>query len=377
MKDSQRMQAFCLLILTCLACAAAAYWLKSVLLPFVFAAFISLTLRPLVSILHRKLHCPKVLAILITLALSGFLLVALTAVVSSALVEISANVNTYEQRFTVLIDKICVHPWLERFHFKRMDIISSIGTKVANSLGQALATIFNALFSLLSNIVIVSIYLIFLMFGTPLDDAPTGQTTLFKDIRSRIEYYVLVKALLSFIVGVLTWLILNLLGVPMSYAFGLLAFALNFIPNVGPIVSVILPLPVAMLDPNLTLATFSLVVILPTFVHLLVGYLVEPNILGDSLELSPIVILLTLILGGVLWGPVGMLLATPITVACQMITDRIGWAKPVASLLSGRMPGTAKQSKVEPVESDKIAQAEQKKEATTPHETTQEKPDKA
>ncbi len=174
------------------------------------------------------------------------------------------------------------------------------------------------------------------MFGSSIGNDNEEHTTLFQDICKSIEYYVLVKVILSLIVGCLTWLILTIFNVPMAYVLGILAFALNFIPNVGPIVAVILPLPLALLDPEITVSSFSMVVILPTIVHLIIGHLVEPNVLGGSLELDPVVILLTLMLAGVLWGPVGMLLATPMTVAGKMAVDRVNWAKPLVSLLSGR-----------------------------------------
>lgn len=334
--DCQRMQAFCLLILTCLTCAAAAYWLKTVLLPFVFALFLCLTLRPIVGFLHNKLHCPRFLSIILTLFIGAFLLVGLTVVVSNSVVDITSNLDLYEERFINLMDNLCNNAWMRRLNFKSGDILTTIGSEAANSIGDALATVFNALFSFVSNIVLVGIYLIFLMFGSSISEENQGHTTLFQEICKSIEYYVLVKVILSLIVGCLTWLILTFFDVPMAYVLGILAFALNFIPNVGPIVAVILPLPLALLDPEITVASFSLVIILPTIVHLIIGHLVEPKILGGSLELDPVVILLTLMLAGVLWGPVGMLLATPMTVAGKMAIDRVDWAKPLVSLLSGK-----------------------------------------
>ncbi|MGM9999216.1 MAG: AI-2E family transporter [Candidatus Bruticola sp.] len=336
LEDCQRMQAFCLLILTCLTCAAAAYWLKSVLLPFAFSVFLALTLRPIVSYLTNKFHCPRILSIILTLFIGAFLLVSLTVVVSNSVVDLTSNLDIYEQRFVNLIDNLCSNPWMRRLNFKSADILSTIGSEAANSIGDALAAVFNALFSFVSNIVLVGIYLIFLMFGSSIGNEKSEQTTLFQDICKSIEYYVFVKVVLSLTVGGLTWLILTIFGVPMAYVLGILAFALNFIPNVGPIIAVILPLPLVLLDPNVSLYSFSMVVILPTVVHLISGHLIEPRVIGDSLELDPVVILLTLMLAGVLWGPVGMLLATPITVACKMVIDRIDWAKPLASLLSGR-----------------------------------------
>ena len=336
--ESQRVQTYCLLILTGLACTAAAYWLKAVLLPFVFSVFLALVLSPIVDLLNKKLRLPRVLSIILTLILGGLILVGLTIVVSNSVVDLTSNVESYEEKIVKLVDDISNNKWLQKINFKRTDVLNTIGKEVANSVGNAITAVFGALFSMVSNIVIVGIYLIFLLFGNFIaqDSGSESEQTLMYKIRKSIEYYVLVKTLISLVVGVLTWLILSLLHVKMAYVLGLLTFALNFIPNVGPIVSVILPLPLVLLSPESTLTTFALVVILPTIVHLVSGHLVEPNVIGDSLELDPVVILLTLVLAGVIWGPMGMLLATPMTVACKMVIDKIGWARPVASLISGR-----------------------------------------
>ncbi|MBQ7528600.1 AI-2E family transporter [bacterium] len=336
--ESQRVQTYCLLILTGLACTAAAYWLKAVLLPFVFSVFLALVLSPIVDLLNKKLRLPRVLSIILTLILGGLILVGLTIVVSNSVVDLTSNVESYEEKIVKLVDDISNNKWLQKINFKRTDVLNTIGKEAANSVGNAITAVFGALFSMVSNIVIVGIYLIFLLFGNFIaqDSGSESEQTLMYKIRKSIEYYVLVKTLISLVVGVLTWLILSLLHVKMAYVLGLLTFALNFIPNVGPIVSVILPLPLVLLSPESTLTTFALVVILPTIVHLVSGHLVEPNVIGDSLELDPVVILLTLVLAGVIWGPMGMLLATPMTVACKMVIDKIGWARPVASLISGR-----------------------------------------
>ena len=339
LEECQRVQTFCLLILTFLICCGAAYWLKTVLLPFVLALFLTLTLRPIVFYLTRRFHAPRLLAIGLTLCLGVALLVTLTAVVSSSIVELGEDIDLYERRFMILLDEVCRHPWLERFNFTSASLLTSIGAQAANSVGDAVAATFNALLALVSNIVLVAIYLVFLMFGSSLN-VSAQRSNLFQDICQSIENYVLVKVLLSIIVGATTWLILSLWEVPMASVMGLLAFALNFIPNVGPIVAVILPLPLVLLAPGgASLSSLGAIIVLPTIVHMVIGHLIEPSVMGDSLELDPIVILLSLMLAGVIWGPVGMLLATPMTVAGKIMIDRVDWAKPIASLLSGRRPG--------------------------------------
>lgn len=336
-EECAKITTICLLVLTCLVCCVAAYWLKSVLLPFAFAVFLSLSLKPVVEFLVKKAHIPKVLSIIITLILAGIILIALTIVVSNSIMELTNNYEMYEKRFIHLVDSFFEHPWIQKIHFTRTDVINKISTESASIIGSALSAVLNSLFSLLSDAVIIGIYLIFLMFGTSIsEDDDDSQLTVWEDIYKSIKYYILVKLGISFIIGIVTWSILSILNVPMAYVLGLLAFALNFIPNVGPIIAVIIPIPMVLLSPDFTITTLILVIVLPTIAHLISGHLLEPNVIGESLDLSPVVILLTLMLAGVIWGPVGMLLSTPMTVAGKIILDRIDWAKPVASLMAGR-----------------------------------------
>ena len=346
-EECSKITTICLLVLTCLICCVAAYWLKSVLLPFAFAVFLNLSLKPVVEFLVKKVHIPKVLSIIVTLILAGIILVALTIVVSNSIMELTNNAEMYEKRFINLVDSFFEHPWIQKIHFTRTDVINKLSTESASIIGSALSAVLNSLFSLLSDAVIIGIYLIFLMFGTSINDEEEedAQLTVWQDIYKSIKYYILVKLGISFIIGIVTWSILSILNVPMAYVLGLLAFALNFIPNVGPIIAVIIPIPMVLLSPDFTITTLILVIVLPTIAHLISGHLIEPNVIGESLDLSPVVILLTLMLAGVIWGPVGMLLSTPMTVAGKIILDRVDWAKPVASLMAGR-PAPSKKTTV-------------------------------
>ena len=123
--------------------------------------------------------------------------------------------------------------------------------------------------------------------------------------------------------GLATTVILKSLDIHMATLFGLLAFVLNFIPNVGAVVATLLPLPILLVSKEVSLMKVILAVFLPTAVHLVIGSAVEPKILGDSLELHPITVMLCLIFWGLVWGIPGMLLAAPLTAALKIIFEGI------------------------------------------------------
>jgi AI-2 transport protein TqsA len=124
----------------------------------------------------------------------------------------------------------------------------------------------------------------------------------------------------------------------MAFLFGLLAFLLNFIPNIGSIIAMLLPLPIAVTqfeDPWMILA----VVGVPGTVHVTIGNVIEPRLMGRGMELHPVTVLLSLAFWGLLWGVVGMVLAVPIVASLRIVFSRFATTQFLAQLLAGRLPG--------------------------------------
>lgn len=172
----------------------------------------------------------------------------------------------------------------------------------------------------------------FLLFGKKHEDEFTG---LLADIDTKIKNYILVKTGVSVVTGTLVALILHLLGVELAFVFGLLAVLLNFIPNVGSILATFLPLPVVLVDPTISTPEAVLAIVLPGIMQFMIGNILEPKLLGDSLNLSPVVILFSLTVWTALWGGVGALLAVPITSIIQILCEQLDFTKPIAALLKG------------------------------------------
>jgi len=120
-----------------------------------------------------------------------------------------------------------------------------------------------------------------------------------------------------------------------ALSFAVFAFVLNFIPNVGSLLATLLPMPIVILTPETTWVTWTLAFVLPLCVQVIVGNVLEPKIMGDTLGLHPIVILMALIFWGILWGIPGMLLAAPMTSVTKIILYRIEVTRPFARLMGG------------------------------------------
>jgi AI-2 transport protein TqsA len=158
--------------------------------------------------------------------------------------------------------------------------------------------------------------------------------TIVAAIDSRVQHYLFIKTLMSLVTAVLAAMILLVGRVDFVIFSALLIFFLNYIPTVGSLLGTAFPVLIAFLRYGfclrLVLITAALMVM-----GFVMGNVVEPQIMGKNLDLSPIIIVLSLIFWGWLWGVVGMFLAVPITSALKIIFESIPPLKPLAAAMSG------------------------------------------
>ena len=98
-----------------------------------------------------------------------------------------------------------------------------------------------------------------------------------------------------------------------------------------------LPLPVVIASPDVSMAAAVLAIAIPGAIQLTIGNIIEPKVMGESLDLHPVAILLNLIIWGMLWGIVGMLLSTPILAVMKILFEKFEGTRPLAALLAGRI----------------------------------------
>ncbi|MGB3800204.1 MAG: AI-2E family transporter [Lewinella sp.] len=161
----------------------------------------------------------------------------------------------------------------------------------------------------------------------------TRFTRTLAEINSAMRTYLGVKTVTSIATAVLSFIIFSVIGLDYALFWAFLIFLFNFIPTIGSITATALPALLALVQfDNLT--PFLVVVLGVTGVQILVGNIVEPRLMGSTLNISPLVVVLTLILWSMLWGIVGMLLSVPITVAIIIICAQFEQTRPIAILLS-------------------------------------------
>ena len=350
----QRVQTVCLLILTALGITGALYLFASVLIPFVLAIFLTLCLIPAIDVQMKLLRIPRRTAILTTVAVGCALLILGAFLVTKAANQIIESRDDYEKQFEQLLLKTRGLLPPEWYTGDPNDPKKSGGNPYdpndsmrpasdpnapliripTDTVRRVLTDTASSIMGVISNGLLVVIFMIFMVSGTGTYKASPG--SLWWEVESRIKRYVLTMMVTSGITGVLVGLVLWILGVRFGWMFGFLAFLLNFIPNIGSIIATILPLPVALIDPELGMISKILVLVIPGSIQFVIGNILQPKMMGESLDLHPVVVLLSLVFFGTIWGIIGMFLAVPITAVIKIFLQRFGYTRAIADLISGK-----------------------------------------
>jgi AI-2 transport protein TqsA len=320
-----------LMILAVVALAGALFYTRAVMIPFVVAIFITTAVSPIVDRLVVRFHVPGWLAIFVALILVLAILVLLGAALAVTVQTVVRTADEYTAQVADLTKRLFVELHTHGLKVEETRVAAELQSWLPGIITTAAGTVT----SLVSDGLLILFFVIFLLSGR---DPHQQQTGIYAEIESAIREYIVTKTAISAVAGVLVGTILWMMGLRMAVLFGLLAFMLNFIPNVGPIVASLLPIPIAFAqfeNPWMVLP----VVALPGTVHMTIGNFVEPKLMGRGLELHPVAVLLALAFLGLLWGVIGMVLAVPIAAMFRIVLSRFATTRALGELLAGRLPG--------------------------------------
>ena len=322
--DQQRLTAGLLLVLTVLAAGAVMQQASSILQPLVIAMLLTLVLDPLVERLHR-LRIPRIAAILIVIVMILGVGTLLVLLLYSSVQAVVRQVPGYLERLLELVQELTVTLDLPADALLGLDIIGPIGSSLVSFSGSFL--------SVLGSLTMVLIFLLFLLLEKPylrprVMDALQGPRTerifrIVEHTNAQIGRYLSVKLFVSAVTGVLVWIAFSIIGVEFALIWAVLSFLFNFIPSIGSIVIGVVSTVFAFVqfypEPGrIVAAGVSMLTI-----QLVLGNVIDPKMQGDSLKISPVVILFSLLFWGWLWGVVGLFLAVPLTVVIKIVTENI------------------------------------------------------
>ena len=142
--------------------------------------------------------------------------------------------------------------------------------------------------------------------------------TTFKKITEQIQRYIIAKVGVNLIAGIITTIVLSIIGVDFPIVWGLFVFLFNFIPTIGSAIALVFPVLFSLVQFD-SVGTMILVLALMAGIQTLAFNVAEPMILGKRLNLNPLLILLSVLVWGYIWGIVGMLLSVPLTAIIKII----------------------------------------------------------
>ncbi|MCO8125253.1 AI-2E family transporter [Stieleria sp. TO1_6] len=341
--NNLRIQSICLMVLVVVAVTYSIYWLRPVLVPLVVALFVVSGVNPILKTLEKRLGVSRIVAAGLTFLSGVVALVIFGLSIWISLVDLSKNQNAYRQRVKDIVNRFedqteSFLPFAHPIHSPLQEVTPAgaddASEFVDRFLRDGISIVSLALLNLVSTSLVVLIYVFFLLVGNP---NSSGTSATVREIDTQIRSYLGLKTVISIFTGLAFGTALWLFGVPMAFTFGVLAFLLNFVPNVGPIVASLLPVPLIVLDPVGSMAWMIAAISVTCTIQAISGNVVEPKIMGDSSDLHPVTILLALMFWGMMWGVIGMFLATPMTAAMKIMLERIDSTKPIASLMAGRL----------------------------------------
>ena len=312
---------------------------KPVVLPLIIAWLLSYLIGPAINFMTQR-KIPTTLAVLVILIiLLGTFYLSGTFLYSRFSAFVAAYPK-YHTRLTELITTV-TSQW-------NLEFDPLAGINWGQNIGRFLVTISQSIFGFVSKLVLVIIFLFFILLGKPyfrykILKSFSAQNAdqisqIAYSITGQIRRYLSLQFLISFVTGVLVWFALVLIGVDFAVTWGALAFFLNFIPTVGSIVASIPPILLALVQfyPSLWPGVITLFVLMT--IQLSMGNGIAPKVMGDQLNLSPVVVLLSLLFFGWLWGIVGALLSVPIAAAIKIVCENIETLHPISVMMgSGKI----------------------------------------
>ena len=313
---------------------------KDLLIPFVIALVIWYLLNSLNKLFSRIRINKKSLPGYLLLILSGLTLTLFSySIAKLVLVNFDNFVVEYPKYHTNFL------AMTSKFS-SSFDLPISLDELVENAnLTSLLSGAVDSSLGFVGTFFLIVLYVIFLLIEQKIVDQKLKQIfkeraeyarflSIGKKVNESIHTYVSIKTGLCLLAGIISYIVLLIIGVDFAVLWGFLIFMLNYIPIIGAFVGIIFPTLIAIVQFGGYVEPL-LVICLLSGIQLIIGNFVEPKILGTRLNLSPLVVIVALTFWGSIWGIAGMFLCVPITVIMMIIFSQFDSTRNIAILLSG------------------------------------------
>ena len=295
---------------------------SAIIIPILLSLFIAIILSPSYNFFRKK-RVPDILSILIVILFFIIFIILIVKLIGTSVTDFSANIDGYSDKLSLYYSSL-VHDG-EIFGFTLP--IDTFSTIIDSKRIMLFATsIMKSMSSMLTNGFVILLTVVFMLlesthFAQKIEFADKSKDTMkqINEIFAKIQNYMVLKSLISLLTGFIIWLALSLIGTDYAFLWAVLAFMLNFIPNIGSIIAAVPAVLITLVQYGFVSA--FLVVGVYFGVNIIIGSILEPKIMGKGLGLSTLVVFLSLLFWGWLLGIVGMLLSIPLTIMAKITFD--------------------------------------------------------
>jgi predicted PurR-regulated permease PerM len=308
---------------------------SAVVIPILLSIFIATIAAPAVFWLENH-KLPRVLAFLIVLLSVIAILLGFGYILSTSLDSFLANTPIYTKKIMDLVGSF--KGILDKFgiSISKEDLETMFDPSGLLNFAGSFLKSFSAV---LSKSFLIFLTVMFMLFETSslktkimlLSNNKSGKNP-FEEFSQKLNNYLAIKTIISFITGALVAIGLSFIGVDFALLLGVIAFLLNYIPSIGSVIAAIPAILVALV--GLDINAVFWVILLYLVINVAMGNIIEPKYMGKGLGLSVLVIFLSLIFWGWVLGSVGMFLAVPLSMTIKLALELHPSTKTLAMLLS-------------------------------------------
>jgi AI-2 transport protein TqsA len=310
----------------------------SLLVPFLLSVFIAVLCLPATQGLKKR-GIPEGLSIVLVILLVIIIGTGLVIMVGSSVDDFTKNLPMYEGRITEQWTRLLAHLNDMGVAVPEKELLSHFDPRSAIQLTR---TILTGLGNVMANSFLIIVTVIFILLESSSftrklkafnesNDPEADSAEFASAFTEKVREYMSIKTWMSVLTGLLVALTLWLLGVDYPQLWGVLAFMLNYVPNIGSIIAAVPAVLVALVQAGSATAMLSAGAYV--IINVVVGNVLEPKLMGKGLGLSTLVVFVSLVFWGWVLGPVGMLLSVPLTVTVKLALDSKSETRWIGALL--------------------------------------------
>lgn len=314
---------------------------RGLLIPIIIAIFIWHLLNTINSGVQKipgvGSHCPGWVSRILSLVVVGVMVKILIDIIGNNVNDVISASPRYQENLLNISNMLD-----QKYHFKASTNFDNVVKSL--SIQNIVLSIYGVFTSITSSAMLIAFYVVFLfveqhyysqkMYALfPQNEHRKLVNNIINHITQDTQTYLGIKTILSLGTATASWVIMKCVGLDFAEFWALLIFFLNYIPNIGAIIATAFPVCLALIQFQ-SWWPFALVTSGIVAIQFIVGNFLEPRLLGNSLNLSPLVILIALGFWGSIWGVLGMFLSVPITVMMMIVFAHFDSTRPIAILLS-------------------------------------------